>query len=476
MKRIAIIGGGIAGITAAYELAKLARDGAQVQATLYESSPRLGGIVETVREGGFTIDCGPDAWVTEKPWARELADELGLADELIHSNDATRRTYILEANHLEAIPDGLRMMVPTDLAALNQSNLFSPAAIQAYNEEPQRADELKATAPVTDESIASFVRRHFGDEVLETIAAPLLNGVFGGDVATLSARAVMAPFVAMEREHGSLITALQSRATSQTQPIFTTLRSGLGTLIDRMVATIPPHSIRRNTTITAITRNETGWTIHPAHNSPEDFDAVILAIPADATRTLLTPHDQQAADLLQMDASSAVIVAFALPEAASFPIPPGFGFLVPQKLAPQNSAPPKSIGDNPTTSRLLACTFTDQKFPHRSPPGARLIRAFFGGPTAERLMSCNNDEIASIARLELARILGPLPDPAITVIRRWPRSLPQYGIGHLDRIAELETRITQLPNLHLLGNAYHGVGLPDLIRDARTTAQIAART
>ena len=186
-----------------------------------------------------------------------------------------------------------------------------------------------------------------------------------------------------------------------------------------MVATIPPHSIRRNTTITAITRDETHWTIHPAHNTPEHFDTIILATPADTTRTLLTPHDPRAAALLQMDASSAVIVAFALPNAAAFPIPPGFGFLVPQKLAPQKSASEATKSSrrhnhrhNPTTSRLLACTFTDQKFDHRTPPGARLIRAFFGGPTAERLISCNNDEIASIARLELARILGPHTRPA----------------------------------------------------------------
>ena len=492
MKRIAIIGGGIAGITAAYELAKLARDGAPVEATLYESSPRLGGIVETIREGGFTIECGPDAWVTEKPWARELAEELGLADEIIHSNDATRRTYILKSNHLEAIPDGLRMMVPTNLAALNQSNLFSPAAIEAYNNEPARAEELKATAPVTDESIASFVRRHFGDEVLETIAAPLLSGVFGGDVATLSTRAVMAPFVAMEREHGSLITALQTRATSHPQPIFTTLRSGLGTLIDRMVASIPPSWLRINTTVRSIGRHHSGWIVHRALDGEPPtnmkayladagpFDDLILATPADVTRTLLLPHDPWAATLLNMDASSAVIVAFALPNAASFPIPPGFGFLVPQKRAPhksipQESLPEKSIDDNPTNSRLLACTFTDQKFDHRTPPGTRLIRAFFGGPTAKRLLTCNNDEIASIARLELARILGPMPDPQLTIIRRWPRSLPQYAVGHLDRMTELGTRIAQLPNLHLLGNAYRGVGLPDIIRDARTTARNAAR-
>ena len=481
MKRIAILGGGIAGVTAAYELAKLHHAGAPVQATLYESTNRLGGIVETVREGGFTIECGPDGWVTEKPWARDLAIELGLESELIPSNDATRRTYILKDNQLQAIPDGLRMMVPTNLEALNQSPLFSEAAKQAYREEPSRAEELKATAPVTDESVASFVRRHFGDEVLETIAAPLLSGVFGGNVATLSVRAVMAPFVAMEREHGSLITALQSRTATNKQAIFTTLRTGTATLIDCMVATIPPSWLRMNANVAEIGRDpgliHSGWTVRCAgrngnpNSGIEHYDALILATPVDTTRTLLASHDPRTAELLHMEASSAVIIAFALPEASRFPVPPGFGFLVPPTQASDTPVPK-------TGSRLLAATFTDQKFPHRVPTGARLLRAFFGGPTAERMMRCNNDEIASIARLELARILGPLPDPKITpqlvIVRRWPRSLPQYAVGHLDRMVELDTRIAQLPGLHLLGNGYRGVGLPDLIRDAKSTAQQVA--
>jgi oxygen-dependent protoporphyrinogen oxidase len=500
MKRIAIIGGGIAGITAAYELARLARDGAQVEATLFEASGRLGGIVETTREGGFVIECGPDGWVTEKPWARQLAEELGLANELIPSTDATRRTYILKGNTLQAIPDGLRMMIPASLeslAALGQSPLFSASAIQAYRDELARADELKATAPVTDESIADFVRRHFGSEVVETIAAPLLSGVFGGDVAALSVRAVMAPFVAMEREHGSLIAALSARTAANesdpsgavkegTQPaIFTSLRSGTATLIDRMVATIPPAWIHRNTSIVEVSPKSTGpnpagWTVHrspggegrgesngEAHSSnhapathPEHFDALMIATPVDVTGTLLAPYDPRAAALMQMDASSAVIVAFAFTDARRFPIPPGFGFLV----------PPAKSGTNPD-SLLLAATFADQKFSHRVPPGGRLLRAFFGGPAAERMMSCGNDEVASIARLELARILGPMPDPQITVVRRWPRSLPQYAVGHLDRMAELDARIAQMPDLYLLGNAYRGVGLPDLIRDSKAAAR-----
>src|SRR3984957_4323614 len=245
MKRIAIVGGGIAGVAAAYELARMARDGAALQVMLFEAATRLGGIVETVREGGFVMECGPDAWVTEKPWARELAEELGLGDEVIASKDEGRKTYVVIGNQLQAMPDGMRMMVPTDLDALDASELFSAEAKQAYRDEMGRAEELKTNAPEEDESVAEFVRRHFGEEVVEKIGTPLLSGVFGGDATKLSVRAVMAPFVAMEREHGSLVAALQSRAVAaKSPPVFTTLRSGMGTLMNRMIAAIPEDWVR----------------------------------------------------------------------------------------------------------------------------------------------------------------------------------------------------------------------------------------
>ena len=500
MKRIAIIGGGIAGLTAAYELARQAREGAQVEAVLFESSNRLGGLIETVREGGFTVEAGPDGWVSAKPWARELAIELGLESELIASNDATRRTHIFLTTHdqpsgrLVPMPDGLHMMVPTNLAALEGSPLFTEAALAAYRAEPTRAVELLATIPDHDESVADFTLRHFGREVLARVAAPLLSGVFGGDVRTLSVRAVMPAFVAMERQHGSLIKALTSQpATSNLQPatLFTTLRSGLGTLIERLVANIPAHWLRLNTTATAIEPSShladksdaPPWTVHTSttgkHRGSETFDAIFLATPLDATRRLLSPIDATAAELLPTDSSSAVLVAFAYPDATRVPLPPGFGFLVP----PQPTGPEMWVSTNP--SLLLACTFVDQKFPHRVPPNGRLIRAFFGGAAADRIARCNNDEIAAIARLELARILNanapvsgsvptPAPVPALTVVRRWPNSLPQYAVGHPDRVAELESRLRAHTGLALLGNALHGVGIPDLIRDARHAARTAA--
>jgi protoporphyrinogen/coproporphyrinogen III oxidase len=454
VKRIAIVGGGIAGLTAAYELSQQARNGAGIEVVLFESSNRLGGIVETVREGGFIIECGPDAWITEKPWAKVLAEELGLADEIIPSNDATRKTYVLLDGRLQPMPDGMRMMVPTDLTALDNSKLFSPEAKQAFHAETTRADELKNTAPDHDESVAEFVHRHFGTEVLEKIGAPLLSGVFGGDVRKLSVRAVMAPFVAMEQEQGSLIKALQSKTTTEKPAIFTTLRSGLGTLIDRMIAAIPTEWIRLGDEVSFISNGDEGWLIGTA-KEVERFDALIIAAPIDSARALLEPIDSRIAELMVMDASSAVVVGFGFANAAHFAIPPGFGFLVPPGSG----------------SLLLAATFMDQKFPDRVPENGRLLRAFFGGVAAERLMRCGNDETASVARLELASILGPLPEPQITVVRRWPRSLPQYSVGHLDRMAELTHRVQALEGLTLLGNGYHGVGLPDLIRDARTAVR-----
>jgi oxygen-dependent protoporphyrinogen oxidase len=461
MKRVAIVGGGVAGLAAAYELARLAREGAEVQGVLYEASTRLGGIVETVREGGFVIECGPDAWVTEKPWARELAEELGLGAEVMSSNDATRKTYVLVDKKLQAMPDGMRMMVPANLDALDGSELFSAVAKQAYRDEVELAADLKAAAPDEDESVADFVGRHFGGEVLEKIGAPLLSGVFGGDVARLSVRAVMAPFVAMEREHGSLIAAVQARAaTSKSTAVFTTLRSGMGTLIDCMIAAVPEGWIRMAAEVRFVSYGEEGWLVGTARGV-ERFDALMMAAPVDVARSLLEPVDAGIAPMLEMDASSAVVVGFGFPDAAKLALPQGFGFLV----------PPGS--DN----LLMACTFVDQKFEDRVPAGGRLVRGFFGGKAAERLMRCGNDETAAVARLELAQILGPLPEPQVTVVRRWPRSLPQFEVGHLERMETLDERVKALEGLWLLGNGYRGVGVPDLVRDARAAArQIAGRS
>ena len=490
MKRVAIVGAGVSGLTAAWQLTRTLSDPPLV--TLFEASGRTGGIVETIRQDGFIIELGPDSWVSEKPAARELATELGFADEIIGSNDATRRTHLLLDGRLEQLPDGLRMMVPTSraaLAAMEASPLLSPHARQAFRSEPERASELQRSSPTDDESIASFTERHFGREVLERLAAPLLSGVFGGDVGALSVRAVMAPFVSMERERGSLILALEEREAERRatgrplQPIFTTLRSGLGTLTDTLAKQLPSGALQLRREVQSIRRldpvSHTGWILRhrPAREAQElqphgagafeqTFDEVILACPGHVMARLLEPIDRATSQLLPVEASSAILVAFAWNK-ADFALPPGFGFLV----------PPSSPGA-PSQSKLLAATFVDQKFTDRVPEGGRLVRAFFGGEGAKDLLAraAGDEEIAALALHELTRILQAngeprLPQPDLVLVRRWPFSLPQYAVGHLERMAALDRQLTSLPGLHLLGNALHGVGLPDLIRNARSLAR-----
>jgi protoporphyrinogen/coproporphyrinogen III oxidase len=473
MKRVAIVGGGLSGVAAAYQLA---RDGA-AECTLFESSARLGGIVETERvataDGDFVIECGPDSWITEKPWARELAIELGLESEIIPSNDQRRRTYLFEDRRLIPIPDGMRLMVPSKWAPIMESPLFSWQARLAYLREARRAEELKQSAlpPGDDESIASFVRRHFGNEVAETLAAPLLAGVFGGSIDTLSVRAVMPAFVAMEQKHGSLIAALQNRGTAKEQAaaIFTSLRSGLETLIERMAATLPGNTVRLDHQVTSLARRGDHWQLEAA-GSKLLFDEIILATPAHVTRQLLRPTHPDFDTLLAMDASSAIVVAlaFTAEQAKKLRLPRGFGYLALQK--PRRTPP--APGSDPD---LLACTFVDQKFPYRAPEGAVLLRGFFGGDAAPALLGESDARLISLAHRQIARALGPLPDPAISLVRRWPLSLPQYAVGHLTRMEQLAALTASLPGLHLIGNAYHGVGLPDMIRLGREAARRIAQ-
>jgi oxygen-dependent protoporphyrinogen oxidase len=314
--------------------------------------------------------------------------------------------------------------------------------------------------------VADFVRRHFGEEVARTIAGPLLAAVFGGDIAQLSVRAVMPAFVHMEAEEGSLIQAVQRRAQQFPPAIFTTLASGLETLIERMVSKLPSAALRLRTPVLRIETDRGSWRLTTAQ-SEDRFDAIVLATPLHVTQALLRPLSEGArmAGLLPQQATSAIVVAlaFAPAQAALMRIPPGFGFVVPQ-----------AVGGESESHQLLACTFVQQKFPGRAPEGAVLLRAFFGGHSGDALSGERDDALAERARLQLSRVLGPLPEASETVVRRWPHSLPQYAVGHLDRMAEFESLLSTMPGLYLVGSAYHGVGLPDLIRQGRDTARMLA--
>jgi oxygen-dependent protoporphyrinogen oxidase len=363
------------------------------------------------------------------------------------------------------MPDGMRMMVPSRLEAVAESPIFSEEAKQAYQREIGRADELKAYAmarpPDVDESVATFVERHFGGEVAEKIAGPLLAGVFGGDVHQLSAISVMAPLVKMEREYGSLILALQNRLDfEKDQPVFTTLRGGLQSLVERISQILAPGSVRLNETVLSVKSVTDGWEVATA-STRASFDQVVLATPAHVTRQLVSTWSADLDKLLDFESTSSVVAALAFDpaRAAYWEAPTGFGFLV---------SPDRAKRATGTELSLLACTFVEQKFPHRVPPGAKLLRAFYGDEAATTLLSASDSEVVTLAHRQLARVFGGLPQPTLSAVRRWPRSLPQYTVGHADRVVRAEAIVGGLPGLHLAGNALHGVGISDLVRQGRS--------
>jgi protoporphyrinogen/coproporphyrinogen III oxidase len=436
MKRAAIIGGGIAGLSAAYFLQKQG-----VDFTLFEAGSRFGGVIDSERTPeGFLVEAGPDSFLTAKPSAADLARELGVGDDLLPSNDHQRKTYILLHGKLVAIPDGMQMMVPTRSWPVIASPLFSLAT------KLRIAREFLSPPPALpeneDESVASFVSRHFGDEMVDRLANPLLAGVYGGDSGKLSARAVLPMMLTSEAKHRSLVRgalrARRSSAQTSAPPLFTTLRHGMHQLIAALIARLPADRLRADSPIAAISRADTAWRI-----GSESYSDLILALPAPAAASLLWPLDPALSALLgKIQYTSCITVALGYDELS---LPPGFGFLV-----------PASEG-----RRMIACTFVHRKFDHRAPPGKALLRVFLTSGLDE-----SGDAILTTVRDELRQVLGLTAEPAMTRIRRWRSAMPQYEVGHLDRIAQVERRVAQLPGLHLIGNAYRGVGMPDCVRSA----------
>ncbi|HYL93186.1 MAG TPA: protoporphyrinogen oxidase [Alphaproteobacteria bacterium] len=456
MKRVAIIGGGIAGLSAAYYLEKAKRGGAQLEWKLLEKSGRFGGVIRTEHDEGYVLEAGPDSFLTVKPDATRLCRDLGIADQLISSNDFQRKTYILVKGRLLPIPDGLEFMVPTRLWPMAATGLFS------LGTKLRMAREMFTSAPTgdhsSDESVAEFVRRHFGSQMVDRVAEPLLAGVYGGNADRMSVRAVLPRFAEMERQHGSLVRAsLQARkarmkAAVSPQPLFTSLKSGVQQMTDALVAALPPASLFLNQKSIDLKRSSHGWHLASAGVTGE-FDAVFLAVPAPVAAGFLRPiHSELASTLARIQYTSSAAVALAYDQAA---LPPGFGFLV-----------PRSEG-----RKILACTFVHKKFSHRAPEGAALLRCFFSSSRVSDLASLSDEDLQQTARKELQEILRLNAEPRFVRTFRWTHALPQYEVGHLERVAELEKQLEGLPGLHIIGNSFYGIGIPDCIKSGRLAAE-----
>ena len=496
----AIIGGGIAGLAAAFELEKArAAVGAptdrssseereaEIEYALFESRPRLGGTLASEIINSAVIELGPDSFLSEKPAAAELCRELGLADQLIASNDAQRKTYVVVRNRLIPLPDGLMFLVPTKLIPTATTRLFSlPTKIRMGLElllPPRPSDK--------DESVASLVQRHFGLEAVDRLADPLLSGIFGGDATQLSARTVLPRLVDMEAQYGSLTRGMlaahkkmraqtQARAAAQNQiatpstgvasgrpetkrparGVFTTLRGGMQQLVDALEAKLEPRWLHRSTPVEALQKTPDGWALTAA-GVTRIYDAVIMASPAWAAASLLASVDSTLSEeLAAIPYSSSITVNLIYDQDQLGQLPEGFGFLVP---ASESRA-------------MLACTFVHRKFLGRTPTGKVVLRAFLGGIKNEQLMTESDEALIAAVRRELTQILGErvVPrnaQPEHMQVSRWRRAMAQYAVGHQDRVDRIQERVAELPGLKLAGNAYDGIGIPDCIRLGRQAAK-----
>lgn len=459
MKKIAIVGGGIAGLAAAHSLEKLRRRGAAIDYFLYDSSQRLGGVICTERINDCIVEAGPDSFLTEKSWAADFCRDLGLGEQLICSNDASRTTYIVVRGRLHPIPDGLMFLVPTKIIPVALSSLFS------WRTKLRMARELFSTPRASDqqedESAASLVRRHYGEEMVERLADPMLSGVYGGDAESLSVRAVLPRFAEMERTHGSLgraMLAAQKKRSKSAPPIFTSLKNGMQQLINALTARLTTSSLHTDMTVRAIERQQDGWLVSIGSEA-QKFDAVILAVPAHVAAQLLSQSCRElSAELSAIRYTSSITVVLGYDREVRRSLPRGFGFLVPQSEG----------------RRLLATTFVHNKFPHRAPDELALLRCFIAGGNAEALWEFSEARLLEIVRTELAEILGIRAAPQFSRVYRWKQAMAQYEVGHLDRMARIEKLCAELPGFALAGNAYSGIGIPDCLRSGMLGAKKVA--
>lgn len=456
MKRIAIVGGGISGLAAAFTLEERRRAGESLEVVVYEAGPRFGGVLNTEEVDGCLVEAGPDSFLTEKPWAADLCRRLGVEDQLIGSNDSDRRTYILVKGRFVSLPDGLMFMVPTKLAPAMLSPLFSAATkvrmVREWRFAPRQAS--------ADESVAALVERHYGAEMVDRLADPLLSGVYGGEASRLSVRAVLPRFVEMESKHGSLGRGMlaargKMKHASADAAIFTSLKRGMQQLAEALVVQLSGGALQASSPVQAVLRQDRGWVVSAGYAS-DHFDAVIVATPAPAAAFLVElTSTELASELRAIPYSSSVTVALGFDKDVRASLPAGFGFLV-----------PRSEG-----KRLLAATFVHNKFPHRAPPDRALIRCFLGGSRDELVLELPDEEILRIVRDELGQILRLKAEPLFTRVYRWRAAMAQYTVGHLDRLQRIEGLLKQLPGLALAGNGYRGIGVPDCVRSGEEAVQ-----
>lgn len=465
--RVAIVGGGITGLAAAHRLLEL-QPQSPTRVTLYEAGPRLGGVVGTQQIEGYTLELGPDSFITNKPWALDLCRRLGLENRLVPTDARFRRSLVLRKGRPLPVPEGFQLMTPAQAWPVLSSSIFS------WWGKIRMGCEyfLPAKPAVDDESLASFVRRRFGQEALERLVQPLVGGIYTSDPEKLSLRATLPRFLEMEQKHGSLIRASRRAAKTASRAehasgarygLFTTLAGGTHELIQALADRVSPTAdVRVNSPVTGLVPLATGgYSLTAAGCEPSTFDRVILTLPTYRIADLVQPFAadwSQALREIEYASTSIVVSGHRLSD-IRHPLD-AFGLVIPAI----------------ERRRILAVSFTSRKFPNRAPEGCVQLRTFVGGAMQPEYFQLSDEDTKQLVREELRDLLGVTGTPDFEVVARYPRSMPQYHVGHIQRVARIRALGARYPGLRLAGSSYDGVGLPDSIHSGQQSAEeIVAR-
>lgn len=448
---IVIVGGGITGLAAAYELA--ARG---VPFRLFEASPRLGGLIRTEHVDGFTIEAGPDSVLAQKPAAIELCEALGLGPRLI-STIPPRAAFVLKHGRLHALPSPSVLGIPTTWRGLAGYDLLPAAARARLAMEPI----VPRRASHHDEAVGSFFRRRFGRATVGLVAEPLLGGIHAGDIESLSIASLFPRFVEAEARRGSVLRSLRQTHRPAAEGLFRSLASGMGELITAIERGLPAQSVRCLAPVETLTREGAGWRV-TAGGEAATARAVIVACPARAAARLLQPIDDRVGALCtEVPYVSTVSIALAWPrDAVAHPLA-GTGFVVARQY---NSV------------RITACTWVSSKWSGRAPADSILLRAFAGGAHDPEAVDLSDDELVDLARRDLSAILGIRATPSLSRVFRWRDAGAQHNVGHIARVAEIERRLARHPGLFVAGSGFRSVGIPDCVADGRAAAAGACST
>ena len=444
--RVVVVGGGITGLAAAHRL--LESLGGDV--VLIEGRPRLGGKIVTETVDGVVIEGGPDSFLSMKPGGVELCKRLGLYGRLLRTDPQHRRTFVKRGGRLHPLPEGITGLVPTRLFPLLTTEVLSPmgrlrAALETF---------VPRNAAPDDESIAGFVTRRFGAEAYDWLMEPLLSGIYAGNGERLSLRATFPRLAEIERTHGSILRSMMRNRfqsgpkTAQALPGLVTLRGGLEELVCALESRLPANQVTRGVAVEAIRRDVSGYRLDLEDGTVLQTEAVILATPAFASARLLRQLDPELSDALEtIPFVSTATVSVAFSDSA-----------VPDKLNGYGYVSPRAEG-----GPIVACTWMSNKFPDRVRDGGVLIRFFIGRAGADDVTEWSDERLLDIAQAELKRLFDVSDAPVITRVFRWPRAMPQYNLGHTERVARIERLMTRHRGLRLAGNSYRGVGIPDCI-------------